>query len=509
MELKRYINIIWRRRWVIILTIVVTMIVVIIGTSLQTPIYQASTTLRIATSAISQTGYDYTYSDRLLNTYIDISTSGPVLAEVMKRLNLSKPLNVTAEIIPNTELIKITVEDTNPNMAASVANTLADVLITQTSQLYTGGGVSSQGVLGEQLAQAKSVLDQAQQNYQGLLIQTPPAPARIEIALQTLDLQQSAYATLLSQYEQASNQEALRANMVTIIEPATTPQSPFIPRTFLNYALGFVIGMVGGVGLVFLFENLDTTLYTLDDIESITKMNTIAKIPKANRKQIDISKMGTSQFAETFRNLATKIQLIDRKQSGNILLIISAEPRQGKSMIVSNLAFALAESGKNVIAVDCDLRRPKLHSLFRISNRYGLRDILERKTDLKESLQKSQYKGITVLTTGPLTDHPSNMLASPQMVELIAKLSQTFDYVLIDTPAILPFSDTEILAHYASGLILVVRQAHAKPEAIQAANKLLALFPDKAIGCIVNQIKDHNGNYGYYRYQVKSESHTE
>ena len=80
MELKRYINIIWRRRWVIILTIVVTMIVVIIGTSLQTPIYQASTTLRIATSAISQTGYDYTYSDRLLNTYIDISTSGPVLA---------------------------------------------------------------------------------------------------------------------------------------------------------------------------------------------------------------------------------------------------------------------------------------------------------------------------------------------------------------------------------------------------------------------------------------------
>ena len=506
MEIRHYINIIWRRSWVIVLTIFVTMVVVIIGTHLQTRIYQASITLRIATSTINQSYYDVTTSDRLMNTYIDIATSGPVLGEVIKRLKLTTSLNVKAEILANTELIKITANDTNPEMAAREANTLADVLISQSGQLYNGGGVNSQQVLGEQLAQAKSDLDQTQQNYQALLVQTPAAPGRIDIVQQTLNLQRNTYATLLSQYEQASNREALMAGLVTIIEPASVPQSPSSPKPFLNYALGFVIGLVGGAGLAFLFENLDTTIYTLDEIESITKLNAIAKIPKVNKRQKDISKNGTTHFAETIRNLATRIQIIDHQRPSNVILFMSAGPQQGKTMLLSNLAFALADSGKKVVAVDCDLRRPDLHIFFGLSNQMGLTNILEQKSDLKKSLQVGQYKGVTVITTGPATDHPSTMLASPQMVELIDKLCHTYDYVLLDAPPMLPFPDAEILAHYAKGLLLIVRQAHTTREDLQAATKVLALFPDTAIGCIVNQIKDHNGNYGYYRYQEDSNS---
>ena len=471
MDLKRYFNILWRRMWVIILTVVVTMAVVIIGTYLQTPIYQSSTKLRIAiTAGSSLSYYDYVNADRLMNTYIEIATGESVLAELVKKLNLSKPPNIKAEILSNTELIKITVEDPNPNMAATAAYTLANILITQSRQLYSGGGISSTEVLGKQLAIAKDGVDLTQQKYQQLLIQTPAAPDEIAVAEQALNMQQNTYATLLAQYEEASIRETMQANMVTIVEPATVPLTPSKPRVILNYALGLVMGLIGGMGLAFLFENLDTTLHTQDEIESITKLPALAKIPKANKKQLDISKNGTTSFAESFRNLATKIQIINLQQPNKILLIMSAEPRQGKSMIVSNLAFALAETGKKVVAVDCDMRLPRLHRLFHLSNQYGLSDVLTRKAGLIKSLQKSQYKGVSVLTSGQPIDHPSQVLGSPEMAKLIDRLCQKFDYVLLDSPAILSFADTEILAYIANGLILVVRRAYTKRESVQMAS---------------------------------------
>ncbi len=385
MNIRSYLSIVNRRKWVILMTFFVTMVVVILGTHFLTPIYQASTTLRIATSSISQTNYlDYMYSDRLMNTYIEISASEFVQTELMKRLGLTKPPAIKSEILPNTELIKITLEDTNPRMAANEANALADILIAQSSQLYTGGGLSSQKALGDQLAQANQKLSQMQQDYQELLIQTPAPTNKIEVAQQALIQQQNTYSTLLYQYDQASITAAMQANMVTIVDRAYVPKSPVRPKILLNYALGLIIGLTGGLGLAFLFENLDTTVYTLDDIEFITKLDTLAKITKVNKRELDISKNGKSPFAEAFRNLATKIQLIDHQQTRRVLLIMSSESRQGKSTIVSNLAYALAESGKKVVAIDCDLHLPQLHRLLHLSNENGLTDVLksESKTQI-------------------------------------------------------------------------------------------------------------------------------
>ncbi len=509
MEIRGYINILWRRKAIIILTAAVTLVVVAIGTYLATPVYEALSVLRVATSTGTQaiSSVDYMYTDRLMNTYVEIATSRPVIIELIQRLGLNQPPSIKAEIVPNTELIKITVEHTNPQIAATAANTLAEILIAQSNQLYSGGEKSSQEILGEQLAQMQSDIEVARQDYEKLLIQTPEDTEKIRTASQSLALKQKIYETLLQQYEQARVKEAMRANMVTIVESAVVPQAPAKPRVALNYVLGLLVGLVGGIGLAFIFENLDTTLYTVDEIESVTELHTLAKIPKASKKQIDISQDGSSPVAEAFRNLAANIQLIDHQQPRKVLLFMSAEPKQGKSMIVSNLAFALAEEEKKVVVVDCDMRLPKIHSLFHLSNQYGLKDVLERKTGLIKSLQKSQSGSVTVLTSGPLSDHPSQLLASPQMAKLIEKLSQKFDYVLLDTPAFLAVADIAGLAHYVDGLILVVRRAHARREAVQAVGKFLALFPDKVIGRIVNQTDD-NINYSYYQNRRNSDSHT-
>jgi polysaccharide biosynthesis transport protein len=504
MELKDYINVLWRRKWVILLTLTITMTVVMIGTQMMTPVYRASTTLRIAASASGSLNYsDYMYAERLMNTYVEIATSRPVLEELLKRLDLIQPPNIKAEIVPNTELIRITVEDISANRTALAANTLTEILITQSSQLYTGGGKKLTEVLGEQLAVIQADVEKTQQDYEKLLIQTPAASEKIDASGQLLQLKQSNYATLLGQYQQARFREEVQASMITIFETAIVPQTPSKPRVLLNISLGLVVGLVGGLGLAFIFENLDTTLYTTEDIEIVTKITALAKIPKVNKKQTCNFQDVFSPIAEAFRKLATNIQLANHQESRKVLLIVSAEPNQGKSMIVANLAFSLAELGKNVVAIDCDTRMPTLHSMFHLSNQCGLKDVLEQKTSVKKALQKSSYDGVTVLSSGSLLAHPSQLLGSPQMAKLIESLRQQFDYILLDSPALLAVADVSALTPNADGLIFVVRRAHATREAVQTAGKYLAELHDKSFYLIVNQA-DHSNGYDYYQYRRKS-----
>jgi non-specific protein-tyrosine kinase len=498
MELKNYIEILWRRKWVILLTLVVTVAVVIVGTRLTTPVYQASAVLRIAVSSGGPLNYqEYVYADQMMNTYVEMATRRPVLEELMKRLALSKPPEIKAEIIPNTELIKITVEDTDPRRAAKAANTLADILIAQGNQLYVGGGKRLSEVLSEQLTQIETEVDKTRTEYEKLLLQTPPAPDEIDTIKQALQLQQSNYASLLVQYQQARFREEIQGSMITVFETAVMPQSPSKPRVMLNIILGFVVGLIGGLGLAFVFENLDTTLYATEDIESVAKLIALAKIPKANKKQKSIFQAAFSPFAEAFRNLATTIQQSTQRKVLKVLLVMSAEPNQGKSLIVSQLALSLAEFGKDVVAVDCDMRRPTLHTYFGLSNTYGLTDVLEQRMNLERALQKSSYDGVYVLASGPFPSHTSKLLGSPQMTNLINSLRLKFDYVLLDTPALLGIADVAALIQKAGGIYWVVRRAYARRQAVETARQFLAGLSDKSISLIINQA-EISGSYGYY-----------
>ena len=498
MELSTYINIIWRRKLIVLATAVGTIAVAAIGTHRMAPLYETSTILRVAVSAGgSLNSLDFMYTDRLMNTYVQIATSQPVVGELARRLHLAELPALKAEIIPNTELIKITVEDVNPNRAAQVANTLADILIAQEYQLYTGAGKTSSEVLGEQLTQSKADLDESLQEYQRLLIQTP-VPENLEVAKQSFQFNQNRYASLLSQYEQARSREEIRANMITVFQTAAVPETPSKPRVAINIALAAVAGLAGGLALAFIFENLDTKLYTTEDIETATKLTALAKIPKANKKEKSTFQGDFSPFTESFRNLATNLQLTVHQQSKKVLLLLSAEPNQGKSMITFHLACALAELGKNVVAVDCDTRIPRLHSYFHLPNELGLKDVLEQQADLENALQKSLVEGVQVLTSGSRLAHPSKVLGSAQMAKLLRSLSQQFDYVLLDSPAMLPLADLTALAPNAGGLLLVVRRGFAEREGVRAVGNFVAGQDGKFVGLIVNQVENAD-HYYYYK----------
>ncbi len=442
MDIKYYLAVLKSNKWAIFITVAVAMIVVIVGTLMITPIYSASTTLRIATSSGSSVSYtDISYADRLMNTYTKIATSRPVLDELVTKLNLQSKPDVKVITISSTELMKITVNSPDPAIAQSAANALAEILSQQSQELYSGGEKSTAEILGEQLTLAEDELNQARLDYENLIATSPDDSESITQANMVIELKTKTYETLLDQYDAARLREALRANIITIVEPAVLPQKPSQPKIAMNIMMGFIVGLVGGLGVAFLFENLNPRLYTLEQVETVSELDVIGKIPSVKRPGLAglfNRTLNTNNviFKEAFHKLQVKItQQNTNGHSMKSILFTSAIPGEGKSTVVTNLAIAFAQTGKKVIIVDCDMRRPVIHKLIGLPNELGLSTILRGGIPQSIVLQKSRYPNTWVLTSGPIPPNPVELLGSPQMKALFDVLTKNYDLVILDTPA--------------------------------------------------------------------------
>jgi uncharacterized protein involved in exopolysaccharide biosynthesis len=265
MNLRTYLEILWRRKWVVVVTFAVTMTIVVIGAVRATPVYVTSTTLRVATATVGSAqwvNYDVWYTERLLSTYAEIATSGPVLAELQQRVGLDEPPQVEAQALPNTELIRITVEDSSPVLASEAANTLAEILITYSREQDIQDRKAIKDILGEQLTELEEELTQARQEFDSLVVQDPENSERIAAASRSIELREETYLRLLEQYEQARVREAMQVNVLSVIEPAVIPRTPSKPRRKLDIALGGMVGLGAGLGLAFLLDILSVALST-------------------------------------------------------------------------------------------------------------------------------------------------------------------------------------------------------------------------------------------------------
>ncbi len=509
MDIKGLFDVLKRKMWVILSTLLVTVLAVTVVTFMITPIYTAITTLRVATAASGTVSYsDYMYADRLLNTYVKLATSRPVLDNLMVKLNLQISPEVTVITIPNTELITISVDDTNPVAAQNSANTLAAILIAQAQQLYSGSGTSMLDILKVQLNQAESELNLAQQQYDSFVSQHAGDTQGINALDQSVQQKQKYYSTILAQYDQARLAESLRTNLISVVEPAIVPLTPSKPNKPLNILAGFFVGLAGGVGMAFLFENLNTRLLTSKQIEAAAGLKPIGKIPPMERKSFFNTKHDEQSprtpFKEAFRRL--RIQLLLQNPNGQeksalgSLMITSSEPGEGKSTVTANLATAFAQSGKKVIVVDGDLHIPKQHKIFELPNKVGLSTLLTQLTNIEEAIQATKLPGLFVLTSGPLPSDPAKIIGSPNMPNLIKWLSQEYDIVLVDSPAVLAVAETTLLASLVDGVILVARRNFIREEIVKEACRQLVDIKAHVVGLVVND-SEKNGTYYYYGHK--------
>jgi capsular polysaccharide biosynthesis protein len=266
----QYLEILIKHKLVIVLATVLACAVATLASFLMPPIYRSSTTLRVVASA--QTGsvdsVDYRYADRLMNTYVAILGSRPVFEEVKERLGLgSSPghlsTKVSVEALPETELIKISVEDGDSSRAMEIANALAALLVERSESLYSGGGKSAREILEEQLVNLETDLQERRASLYGLMDDPSPDYATIDALNARIMLEEETYAMLLREYEQARVAEAMRAGSITVVEQAIQAVRPTSPNKPLYIALGALVGLGAGAGLAFLLENLRATASAL------------------------------------------------------------------------------------------------------------------------------------------------------------------------------------------------------------------------------------------------------
>jgi capsular exopolysaccharide synthesis family protein len=504
MELLTYIEILKRRFWVIVVTTIVTIAIVSLGSFLITPIYSSSALVRIAQIQDGSVSYyDLNYSERLMNTYVELLDSRPLLEQVIQRLNLNitpedLAVSIQVEVLSNTELIKITVESPDPGLAMEIANMLGALLIEQSDNLYYGQGRSALEILQEQLTIVEDNLAEDRARLQSLLNEDAESDqvGAIQDLNNRIHVQEQTYAMLLNEYEQARLTEAARANSISIAEPAITPDTPTKPRKVLNITLAALVGLVGGIGLAFLFESLDLAIYSADELEKVAEVPLLGSIPNINLSGKSphraILLVGNRQPAsrEAFRILRTNVHAQILREAARKLLITSAEKGVGKSTVLANLAITMAQTGRKVVVVDSNFRNPCLHKLFGISNDWGLSTMITRpsRSSSVTQLAKTKFPGVSLLTSGPLPPNPAERVSSLQMQKVLAELIIETDYVLLDSPSILDYADSAAMASMVDGVVLVAARGESTERDFQKALQQLDTVGAKLLGVIFNKV---------------------
>ena len=290
---------------------------------------------------------------------------------------------------------------------------------------------------------------------------------------------------------------------LTVIHPATVPSAPIKPNKVLNIGLGFVLGLLAGVGLVVLREVLDNTVKGPADFEPMG-VSVLGYVPYDKRTpRTPIAFRGDlhSARSEAYRQLRTNLQFVNVDHAPRVIAVTSAVPGEGKTITALNLAAALAEGGYLVCLVEADLRRPNLAQALDLSPDIGFTTALIRKAPVETVLQNAG-RNLAVLTCGPVPPNPSELLLTEQAAAIIREISENVDYTIIDTAPLLPVSDAAEIAIIADATILVHRAGKSTRDQAQRSVEALAKVGEKPVGVVLNMITRGRGRYDdeYYYY---------
>ena len=532
LTLRDYLAVVWRRKWIILLVTVVATVAAYFFAARQPDMYMASTDL-IYESAIdvanplSQYGYTDPYErDLEMRSITNILASPDMIARAETILDETHkgefasnqvggagtagaadpdaPGYSVSSAVPETtsnnavgsNVVAISGTSTDPALAAAAANAYAVAFVDWRQERQK-----------EQIKKAISVVQAQMDRYQGSATQS----ADYLILQQRLRDLQILSGTATGNYR--------------VLVPAQEPGAPFEPRPLRSGVLGLGVGLFAGIGLAFLLEQFDTRLRRQDEVARILRQPILGRIPRISKRMLGESAMVTLRHpeghaAEAFRMIRTNLEFMSVDADVRSLLVTSCIQGEGKSVSVANLAVTMAMSGKKVVVVDGDLRRPRLHTYFGVENKIGVSTVATGKTPLAAALEPVELapqnghvegdfadwaKGadarsrLFVLPSGPLPPNPGEIVNSKRFGQIIRALEKESDLVIVDSPAMLAVGDTAALAAKVDALVFLVDMHVLKrPVLLQAVEQLYKL-PVKLLGVIVRTDGVGSaGRYGYY-----------
>ncbi len=303
--------------------------------------------------------------------------------------------------------------------------------------------------------------------------------------------------------EQSITGENQQVVNLWIVEKARIPKDPIFPQKPIHAAVGLMVALFGGMGLCFLLEYLDNTIKDPEDAEGALGAPVLGAITlwseKGRKIEEALLKDPRSIFAESYAALRTALLLSSADAPPKRILISSPAMGEGKTTTSVNLAYALAQAENRVLLIDGDLRKPRLHKIFKLGNKKGLSTYLAGTTG-GDILEKGPVSTLTVIPAGPVPPNPSELLASSRMRTLLDTLGQEFDVIISDSPPLLSVADARILSRVFEGTLLVT---HARRTTYDAARRSLKLLHDvkaHVLGLVVNGLDMRKSGYYYYEY---------
>jgi capsular exopolysaccharide synthesis family protein len=383
--------------------------------------------------------------------------------------------------------------------------------------------------------QAKSREDSLRRSFEqqrGETLTQNEAAISYRIIQQEIDTNKGLLEGLLQRSKENDVILAGTPNNIRVVDYAIAPTEAIGPRRLLSVGMAFMLSLAFGVGLALFLEYLDDTIRNAEDVENILRLPALALIPtvgglKKHRRllpaagglpgrngdgnaqtELLIDTDARSPLAESYRQLRTSLLLSTAGRPPQTLLVTSSVPSEGKTTTSVNTAISLAQTGANVLIIDADMRRPRLHSTFEVENRQGLSSILSSEmseAEVLSTIQHHEASGLHLLTSGPIPPNPAELIGSEQMRRLITTLQGTFKHIVIDSPPINSFTDGVLIASMVDGVLLVVHGGRTSRSLVRRSRQLLQDVGARIFGIVLNNVELQRHDYYYYqRYYHQS-----
>ncbi|HET6546404.1 MAG TPA: polysaccharide biosynthesis tyrosine autokinase [Rhodanobacteraceae bacterium] len=423
------------------------------------------------------------------------STSADALPQVLKSTVIDTLKQSRAELtaqyedklqilkpgFPTMQRLQSRIDEVDKQIASEVARIKGSVKSTYDSAL------ANESMLQSKLDRLKAgMLDLQNRSIKYNIIQ------------REVDTSRELYKGLLQRYKEVGLAGGVGTNNVSIVDRATPPTSRYKPNLTRNLGLAVPLGLFGGVLLALLFEHLDDTIKTPDDIERHFGLPLLGIIP-STRKSTPMVELENprSGFAEAYRSVRTALQFSTEKGVPRTLLITSSGAGEGKTTTAVVLAQHFAQLGKRVLLIDADLRNPALHRLLDLDNSEGLTNYLAGEARPLASLRATRTQKLVCLCSGPLPPNPAELLAGPKMLSLLSLVDQRFDQIIIDGPPVLGIADAAILANMAAGTLLVVESGATRLGYARGMLRRLTMARARLLGVVLTKFDSRVASYGY------------
>lgn len=552
LDLSYCINLVFKRFWLLVAMVALGLVAAVLVNLLMRPAYKATALMMINqedAGKIDATPYgSFASEEDYYRTQYQLLQSRSLLSKVYIKMKLGqveefanpnglKKLEKSLDVAPITRsrLVNVSATAYDPSLAADIVNTLTDTFVADnvSNRVFMGQDVIAALESTERSSAEQELLNSMPQVVNSDFIKTlkqqaskltadrarllakyttnHPDVISVQNQLDAVNGQINTETRRLVQSIKIELSGQFSGNNIRVIDPAVTPEKPVRPRKLMNLAIGLLGGGLLGLMLVFVLEFLDQSVKSSEDLEEKLGLPFLGFVPyeklkKKEREYATLLKDGNSLVAENVRNVRTMLDFSLAGEHNAPILITSSLQGEGKSHLSSNLLVALAQTGKKVLLVDGDLRRARVHRVFKLSTEKGLSNIWDadpQKADYATNIQAvKDVPNLFVMTSGQRPPNPAELLNTPKLADFIAWATQHYDQVVVDCPAIMPVSDTLLWGKYIPRAVFVIKYGQTNAKLAQLALDKLKKAGIKVLGAVIGHYRPEGlsyGKYGYYK----------